>query len=84
MYVPPYFLVPDLPNGTERSVQIVNLLMTHLCPPLSYLLPVALHSNIFSHTCSQRQNKFYTPELWFFFYFHMYILIPVFTDGKVR
>ena len=42
VYVPSYFLVPDLPNCTEWAVQIVNLLMTHLSPPLSYLLPVAL------------------------------------------
>jgi len=53
---------------------------TQLPPPRS---PHNIYSNIFSHTCSQRQNNFYTPVL-FFFHFHMYILIPVLMDGNVR
>jgi hypothetical protein len=66
-YVPPYFLVPDLPNGTEWDVQIVNLLMTQLSPPLSYLLPVALTTfrATYSHTLAANDRISFTNRIIF-------------------
>jgi hypothetical protein len=74
MYVPPHFSCTWPPEwygvscANREPPHDAPLSTSQLPPPRS---PHNLYRNAFSHTCSQWQNKFYTPEL--FFYFDIYI-----------